>query len=299
MVSLMSCEQEYYYKFIRNLEKKQFVKYFIEGNMFQYGIYKLMIGKSIKEAESLMLKKLQDHLKTLRKELSISTQDEQMFVEMKIVLTGMLRAYAIRYKKDLKIEKHIANESMEIISINNDVSLGIQMDNILEVKKKWYLHEGKAWKYLNNSVVENVKNSFQIATYFYAHNNSPKVKKPFSGIIFDAVQKPSIRKGKNEQYKNYLKRLEAYYTGPDSNNKFLKELIDKPEIKYEDWLRTISRVATRAIALAKGKVPLKTFANCSWCDYYPLCFEGEIKRNLIMYKTSEYSKRYNKKRGGV
>jgi hypothetical protein len=295
---LLLCEMQAYFAHIKGLEKKQWKRYWLEGSIFQYGIYRLMVTKRIKVAEREMLEFMKKYLVNMRKGLQISSNDEREFIEVQSSMVGMLRGYAEKYERDLPIEKHIANEASIIYQYNNDFSFGVQLDNIIEVKKKWYLHEGKAWGTINSNTVENVKNNLQIATYFHIHNNFYKKAKfniplkPFSGIIFDAVQKPKIRQKAGESYRGFLKRLEAHYTGMESGNKFFKEVIDEPGISYEHLKDTIDSCAIRYGELLSGRKPLRTFADCSWCDFQRLCFDGETKKNLVFYRPSEYLKRY-------
>lgn len=301
ITSLMSCEQKYCFQFMRFLEKKQFVKYFAEGNAFQYGVFQLMVGVQVDKVVKLVSKFLDKYLDSLRDDIAVSSADEQQFIEIKASMDGMIRAYASMYEKDLRVEKHIANEVNCIYPLTKHVDIGAQFDNIIEVKGKWYLHEGKAWKSLSDNSINNIKNSFQIATYYYAHNTTPKKlkikniqSKPFSGIIFDAVQKPSIRKKKGEQYKAFLKRLESYYTS--SEGKFYKEVIF-PKISYKNWHHTITSLADRVCELHDGRKPIKMLdSNCGWCDFYELCYTGETKKTLALFKQSDYKNRY--KQGG-
>lgn len=304
--TLFDCEKAYYFAHVRNLEKKKFVDYFLEGEIFQFGIFRLMAKDPLKKATSGMLKLLASRVQELRKEGLIDSRAEQRVVEIKVILTGMLQAYAARYEKDLKIERHVGNEISCIYPLTDEVDLGIQMDNIVEAKGKWYLHEGKAWKTLNENVVQNLEKSFQIATYFHSHNNYRKAEmevvqgkkkikiktKDFSGVLFDAVMKPSIRQKDGETYKEFLNRLSKYYSGPEANNKFFKDVI-QTSIPFEKWENTVIEAAERAVRIHKGNA-VETFSNCAWCDFYDLCFNGETKANLSMYRISDYSKRYKK-----
>lgn len=313
--SLLDCEQKAYYAHVKNLERKKWKKAFLEGNLFQYGVYRIMIGDSPKKVEKLVLTMLKDFKKDLRKNLSLSPADEQELIAIQSMIVGMLNGYAERYKKDLRIEKHVCNEANMLYDVMKlkgvgIVQFGMQMDNIIEIKGKWYLHEGKAWKYLNNDRMNGLATDLQIGTYFNIHNafirdvkvddRLKKIKlKRFDSVIFDAVQKPSIRQKQGETYRGYLKRVEEYYTGADCNDKFFKEVIT-PKIQLDDLLHTIKSCALKYHKLQNGATPVKSFKDCSrydGCDYAPLCFDGgEIKKNLIMYRQSMYQDRYKIKK---
>lgn len=288
--SFLKCEQKWYYAYVRGLELRQWKEPYIMGNMFQYGIYLLMKKKDSAYAQKKMEKHLRKHLVELRNKFTISTDDEKKFVEMGVMLKGMLAGYSKRYARDLEVEKHIANEQEDVYKIN-DVEFRVKMDNIVSFKGNWYLHEGKAWGYLSSDKVNNAIKSLQIATYFYLHNNNVDKTgyKKFKGIIFDAVQKPSIKTKIGETYRGYLKRLEGYYTGVGSEKKFYKEVFDAPKISYEDWRHSVSKATRRMLTIINKKhVPLKTYADCDWCDYNVLCYDGETKNNLVMYKKNDY-----------
>lgn len=288
--SFLKCEQQWAYAYVNGLELKQWKEPYIMGNMFQYGIYLLMAKKDLSYAQKMMEKHFDTHIKELRKKFTISTNDEKDFVEMRVMLRGMLAGYFKRYGRDLEVEKHIANEQEDVYEING-VQFRIKMDNIISFKGNWYLHEGKAWRYLSNERVNNAIKSLQLATYFYLHNDNVKETeyKKFSGIVFDAVQKPSIKKTLGETYRGYLKRLEGYYTGDSSGNKFYKEVFDAPKISYDDWHRSITKASKRMLAIiTKNLIPLKTYADCDWCDFATLCYDGETRNNLVMYRKNEY-----------
>jgi hypothetical protein len=288
--SFLECEQRWAYAYIKGLEKRQWKEYYLVGTIFQYGIYLLMRKKDLIYAQKEMEIYLTKYIKDLRKKFTISTDDEKTFVELKAILKGMLHGYFKRYERDLEVEKHIANEQEDVYKIN-DNQFRIKMDNIVSFKNNWYLHEGKAWGYLSNEKVNNAVKSLQVATYFYLHNdNIDKTGyKKFKGIIFDAVQKPTIKQKIGESYRGYLLRLESYYTNQDSGKKFYKEVFDKPAISYDDWRHTIASAGIRMLKIIKEKkAPIKTFVGCNMCDFNELCYEGETRNNLALYKQNEY-----------
>ena len=296
--AFLECEQRWYYMYVMGLEKRQWKEPFLMGTVFQYGIFLLMKHKDLKYAQDKMDKFLHEYVKNLRKKFSISTDDERSFVEMKAALKGMLKGYYEHHGRDLEVEKHISNEQEDIYKIPG-AQFRIKMDNIVQYKNNWYLHEGKAWNYLNSERVNNAIRSFQTATYFYFHNDNIKDTgyKQFKGIIFDAVQKPSIKQKIGETYRGYLKRPEKYYSDSDSHKKFYKEVFDKPAIVYDDWYHTIITVSDRMRHIINDDYynrPVKTFVNCSQCDFNEPCYNGNTKRSLLMFKENEYIKELRK-----
>jgi len=310
MRKLLKCENAWAYEYLRNLRKIQWKEEFEVGDAFQLGIYRLMGGHPLNEVLTMVRKFVDKRMKQLRAEFSMSTKDEQIFVEMKTILEGMLTGYAKRYQRDLGVERHIANEFESIIKISKGVRVLIKLDNIIAISDKWYVHEGKAWRSLSDQKVEDTKSSFQTATYFHAHNiqmereedkeiivgkdrmgNPIKVKgKPFSGIIFDVVVKPSIRLKIGESYRGYLVRLQNYYQGPDASSKFFKEVTKEPMIDRKSWINTVNECASRMSEMREGRRPLKTYNDCGWCDFYEPCYHGEKKSIMAMFKQKEVRK---------
>ena len=221
--TIARCEGQYWYSYVRRLMKKQWKQEYVIGDMHQFGIYKLMQGFEVDYAEKRMLKLLDERVKYLRKSFMISSQDEQKFVEIRSTLKGMIRGYAEHYRRDLKIEKHVGNEVDNIYDLCPNVKIRIKMDNIYKVKGKLYLHEGKAYKYINEDMVQNIRSNLQTATYFHVHNANARSSERFAGITFDIIQKPSLRKKMGESYRGFLKRLENHYTSSKSTNMFFKE----------------------------------------------------------------------------
>jgi len=298
--SFLECEKKWSYAYVMGLEKRQWKEPFLMGTVFQYGIFLLMKKNDLKYAQKEMEVFLIRYVKDLRKNFTISTDDEKSFIEMKAALKGMLYGYFKRHGRDLTVEKHIANEQEDTYTING-AQFRIKMDNIVSYKNNWYLHEGKAWRYLSSDRVNNAVKSLQIATYFYLHNdNVDKTKyKKFKGIIFDAVQKPSIKQKIGESYRGYLARLEDYYTNDTSGSKFYKEVFDKPAIKYDDWYGTINQAGLRMYKIdEKKQSPIKTYVNCDMCDYNILCYDGETKNNLVLYKKNDYIRKLRGDKNG-
>lgn len=306
MKKLLKCEYAWWFGYIRKLVKRQWKIEFEVGDAFQLGVYHLMDKMPLEEVLVIVNKFIDKRLKLLRGDFSMSTKDEQTFIEMKIIIEGMLAGYAKRYHRDFGVERHVGNEVESLVRVSKESKILIKLDNILEVNKKWYIHEGKAWRSLNEYVVENTKNSFQTATYFHGHNmnmengideivvgndrkgNPIKIKpKLFSGIIFDVVMKPSIRIKKGETYRGYLGRLKTYYQGSDASTKFFKEMKKEPMIDRKSWIQTVNECSFRMGEIRDGRDPVKSYQDCNWCDFYEPCYHGEKREIMGMYKEKE------------
>lgn len=284
--SFLQCEQKWWYMYVKSIEPRLWKEPYVMGNMFQYGIFLLMKTKKLSVAQAEMEIYLRKYLNDLRKEFRVSADDEKKFVEMRMMLKGMLYGYYRKHSRDIEVEKYIANEKEEVYGFG-DAEFRIKMDNILKYAGQLYLHEGKAWNYLHSDRVNNAIRSLQVATYFYFHNEFGSGKK-FAGIVFDAVQKPSIKKRGGESYKGYLNRLEQYYSGADSHSKFYKEVFDKPAIDFEQWLHSMKKARNRMLKIVGGVKPVRTFVDCSLCDYQTLCYDGETRENLAYYRPNKY-----------
>jgi hypothetical protein len=286
------CEMMGYWTYVKEYEKLSLNHNFIIGTEYHYGLGLIYEKKPIDIVLSKVKKHYDANVQEQRKAGVVSSNDEQDLIENKIIVLGMLKGYSEYNKKDIAKMKLIANESDASYLIpKTDAKIRIKLDNILAYKKDWFGHEIKTSKTVNAKYVENSQYSFQVAIYFHVYNaqfDLPRSKRPegqkLSALLYDAVQKPGIRKKKGESERQFLTRLSQYYTASDASTKFYKDTFE-PKISAEHVYDTLGKAVRKITRIFEGKEPMMEYSDCAWCDFKSLCHEGgETKQNLVQFK---------------
>ena len=299
-----ACEGKWYWNYHKGWElRKAPVNHnFIIGGTYHEGVGMLYASKPMATIERSCSTIYDAKVQEAREQCDVQDKDELDFVRNKVAVKGMLRGYALRHKLDLKAMKQIRNEFEYVLDIPElqNAKIMIKVDNIIEYKKVWYVHEVKTAKTVDPKYVENKQYDFQTALYFHMYNslfdgkNKPRKglsgldsMRPVKAILYDAVQKPQIRLKKNENERQFLKRLEVFYTGTDSVNKYFMEDYH-PRLSYDKILKTVHDAVAKMRRIQESNEFVPSFTDCAWCDYQKLCHEGgETKANLAFYRKKE------------
>jgi len=297
MNAFFKCEMMGYWRYVKGYTKLSLNHAFIIGDVYHYGVGRLYDKDPIDRVMRLSKKKYDERAQKERDDGVISSADEQDIVENKIIVLGMIKGYAEYNKKDIAKMELIENETDASYPIGKTGALiRIRQDNILAYKKDWFGHELKTSKTVNARYVENSTFSFQTATYFHVYNaqfDLPRSKRPegqkLASLLYDAVQKPGIRKKQKESERQFLTRLSQYYTASDASTKFYRDTFI-PKVSEEHVYDTLYKAVDKITRIHKEEDPIMEYSDCAWCDYKVLCHEGgETKQNLVGFKN-----RYNK-----
>lgn len=283
--SFMDCRRKYWFSYVKFIELIAFMPQNIVGNCVHFGLYKLYSKDD--KAIAQTMKMLENEKQKLRDKLELSVQQEDMLNEQEYVIKGMLKAYAIKYKRHIAKATHIVNELKLEYPIDKRTELIIKMDNIKEVKKKRYVHEIKTAKTLTADYVKNIKNDVQTAIYFHGHNRIVPKKEQLNGIIYDVIRKPSIRRKKKETPQQYLRRLETYYTASNESELFYMETIEKPLLSDKRVFNMIEHVADeiRSCKTEDDFYPNDRYCYVrSRCNFYDICHFGENAATMARYR---------------
>ena len=283
--SFMDCRRKYWFSYVRFIELIAFMPQNIVGNCVHFGLFKLYSKDENAIRETL--KMMENEKQKLRKKLELSPQQEQLLKEQEYAIKGMLKAYAIKYKRHIDKAKHIANELTLLYNVDKRTDLVIKMDNIKEVKKKRYVHEIKTAKTLTPDYVKNIKNDMQTAIYFHGHNRIVPKKDRLDGIIYDVIRKPSIRRKKKETPSQFMRRLSEYYTASNESELFYMETIEKPLLTDKRVFNTLEHVAEdiRECETEDDFYPNDRYCYVkSRCNFYDICHFGENAATMARYR---------------
>lgn len=282
------CPRYYYWKYIRKLEKIQLNIPYLIGNVWNEAL-RLLFRKE-KGILGRVKKRYLEEKKKLMK-LPLSMDDLRKLGEGVYVIQGMTSAYYEKYQTMLKQFKHMHHEKpFHYRGFDNAVIPG-QMDNVLlEVKENdQYIHEAKSTKGLTPDYVRSIKTKIQTPMYFHCWNDMyPKKEDQFHGILYDVIEKPSIRQKKDEGYTTYLHRLADWYKDKsDAENKFHMERIFTPFLKKEPVMNTIRQILINIRERREKEDFEQNFERCLdgyECEMFGLCHQGEGKEVMIQYQ---------------
>ncbi len=274
----LKCPKAWDYAYNKRLEKRIFNINFFVGNLIHEGLH--MIYKKDEDIFSIMIKKVDEAVEQEREKHLFSPEEEKKLEEWKVIILGMLYAYSIKNGKFIDDHEHLHNELTHNIDLGDDVFFQIKIDNVLRNKEKQFIHEIKTTRELNENYVAAIKTSVQIACYYHFG----KMVEGFNpeGVIYDVLQKPSIRVKKDEAYEDYLARLQDYYEKePDKH--LWTEIVDEPAISREDLIASIKDVAER---IKEGRFK-PSFQTCGLCDYNKLCYNNDAPEFMMGYQKKE------------
>jgi hypothetical protein len=287
----MKCPRKYYYRYIMRLEKMRFELPLFVGKVIHEGIHQLYKKVPDVDPWKETEKYFQEEVHKLRKNVVLTPEDEKEIMEQTTVIPGMLQVYAKKYANRIKRTVLIENEAPIVYDIFGEgkIKLVGKLDNILSYYDRLTLHELKSSKSINLDYLNKIKVDFQTSLYFLIYNIL--YLKKLVGIVYDVIRKPGIRQKKNEDYQQYMVRLEQWYEATEAgDNKFFLDERSTPYLSQEATFNTLHQVV-RHMDQAKTKEDFyQNFNECfNWgkpCEMFELCHEGE-KKNLVMYKIRE------------
>lgn len=284
--TFLDCKKKYYYSFIRNLELKSFNPNFSIGTAFHDMLHILYATKKVSSDDIKIL--FEDVRNDLRLKMIMNPINEDIISKQESITLGMVKAYQIKYSETINSLFVNQNELELRYLIMPNVNIVIHIDNILFDKntKNMYLHEIKTTQSINSEYVRNVQHSLQASMYFHIYNRLHENK--LHSLMYDIIQKPSIRLTKTETPLAFLERLLQYYAKDDGTELFSMELIQRPVLtdkKIFDALENIVKDMLNAEITNEYYCNYKICSLRSKCDFFDLCMHGESPITLISYRS--------------
>lgn len=281
----LSCKRKYWYKYKEKIEPKVFNVYYFIGAVVHSVIHHMYKDK---ELDLNVLHKLfNNELAKVRKKYFLNSSVDQKVMDTKPLIIAMMKGYFYHNQKNILSFDQLFSEYKFEVKLDDDITLSGVADNILVKGSKKYLHEIKSTRVLTSDYVLSVQNNHQVAFYFHALNLLflKEQKEPINGIMFDMIQKSSIRQKKNESKSMFSTRLEAYYgLNPDSMH---LEIIKEPLRLKDEFFNTIYRIGDflKNHYNKDEFYTSDTYCNVySRCEFYNECYglHGEKTRNVLL-----------------
>lgn len=285
----LTCRRLYYFKRIKKYEKVQYNLPFIVGRVVHEGLAAVLAKK--KNAVELMTKAYKQERAIALKEFTLTPEQLEKLDMQEFITKGMLLAYSAKYSKMIADMEIMGSEVEGALQFSDGVIFVIKMDNIAKIRNKKVLHELKTSKTITPDYVKRIQTDIQTAIYFHFHNIIFE-DGPIEEIMYDVIQKPSIKLKKKESKQEYLIRLQEWYkkTG-DMESKFHIERFKTPGITQDAVINTVDKVSIEMLRSKTKEDYYQDFDKChsyfgDVCPYYILCHSGgESPANLLDYKT--------------
>jgi hypothetical protein len=283
----MTCRRLYYYKRIKKYEKIAYNLPFIVGRVVNEGIAAVLKKKP--NALNIMLGVFKKERADAIKRFTLTQEEIEKLDMQEYVTKGMLLSYQAKYAKMISDMKHLGSEVEGALQISDDVIFVIKMDNIVRIRAKKVLHELKTSKTITPDYVKRIQTDIQTAIYYHFHNIIFE-EDPIEEVMYDVIQKPSIKLKKTEQKAQFVERLQKWYQKPgDSESKFHIERFKTPKICADDVINTVDKVSKEMLMAKTKEDYYQDFDKChsyygDVCPMYALCHEGgETPANLVLY----------------
>jgi len=270
-----ACPKKHWYS--RRYKSRQFNINFLIGNIIHEGLH--LTYTNTEDLFNVLAVKFDEYVEKERETQIITEDTEKKLEEWKVIILGMIYAYNLKYAKFMEDHEHVFNEKEYIVDLGDDISIMLKIDNILRNKKSGELlvHEIKTTRDLNINYVNNIQRSVQASIYYHIGQMVPEFKP--SAIVYDVLQKPSIRVKKTEEYQDYLVRLQAYYED-DPHAHLHMEMITNPAIKSDELIRMIKSVGKRI----EADDAYKSWKDCGMCDFRKPCFNEDEPQWLLAFE---------------
>lgn len=193
-------------------------------------------------------------------------------------LRGMFLAYSARYSRKeysaIETEKPIKAEiyNPDTGSVSRTFEFhGVADGLALRQDGSWALLEHKTSSKIDAAYIRRVSTfDFQVALYFAALNQTGI---PLTGVIYDAIQKPTIKLTKKENEETYSARVAQWYQdNPDAI--FRQEITLSPDDLLQAQ-RLLWSVTQKILLDSRLGFFAQNPGNCekwgSFCHYFELC----------------------------
>lgn len=289
------CRYKWYLTYIQLITPKVTPTYFEDGSAFHNALENLGNGMDMVDVAKGINKDFDGYIKEYKGMLSQDIVDD--YNKRLVAIQGMVAGYHKLYGDEYSHEWTLvdAEEEFHIELTPGVFVMGKKDKRIRKVSDgKLYLVEHKSAGAIPSSYINKLPRDQQTLTYAWADwKDHPE--EPVSGVIYDVTKKPKIRQKKNEERKDFLKRIELLYT-EQPEKYFYRETLryDPKRLKtFEDNLKVVASHMQACIEEPKKNVYR------SWptaCDDFGGCAYKEIcnKQSLKGPHMKGYSKRETK-----
>ncbi len=258
-----TCPMKYYWRYLKNIEP-------------------------VEKAEALLLgSEVHNYLESFyRNEPYSSISGNSLSSRSSAILEGIIDNYQFIYSDDfnrfeiVKVEKVVygpiinpkSRRSSRIFSFNGRIDMLIRLKYDMESINAGSLVvvESKTSSVANHNIWNQLIIEDQAILYakYIENETGEKVK----GILFNVIQKPSIKQKKSETENEFFERLRITMA---NNDLYKRKLIKIDKKRYDDALNNLWQLQRQIRSARKDDIFIKNRNSCfnyfRKCDFYDLC----------------------------
>lgn len=272
------CKQEYRYKYVDNIRMKKTSEALTFGKLFHLGLEVLYKTNSINEAIQVVYDSIEN----------VESDDDSW---LKVCLEAMLSGYYEHfYSNDMGKYKVIELEKSyeEKIRLVRKTARGYRFkfisDAVFEDEEhNLWLVEYKTTSRIGEAYYDRLKIDHQITgNLSYLQDIYGK---PFSGVIYRIMKKPTIRQKQTESELQFLERLSSVFR-EDPENYFIELKITRTQEEIAEFKQHLWNALQDIRSTIKHNRFYKNTTACAInsCTYLPLCSKKEGYRELYEKK---------------
>lgn len=261
------CRRKYWFRYVENLEPITKALPLALGRAVHTGLEILDKGKTLEEAKA-----------------AIMLQYEDWPEEEAGILPDHALAIVSGYHNHVKPDwKTIDLESRFEVHCGKGRRLIGYFDGIIERGGHTYILERKTARVVDEKYLHNLLWDEQASIYAYA---AQELGLNISGILYDIIQKASIRQKKNEIETAFVKRLQEWYQTPD---RYTRHLVTRNNEQLETLAEDIRSVALDMSMTEREGRYYRNPAACQifGCPFRSICLEDSPEARTE-FKTKEF-----------
>jgi len=247
------CRKKYWFQYIENLEPVSKPKPLALGKAVHTGQEMIDRGKSMEEAKA-----------------AIMLQYEDWPAEDVGILPGHAMAIVKGYSEFAPIDwKVLDMETRFEVNAGYGRRLMGYFDGIIERNGRIYILERKTAARVDEKYLNNLLWDEQASIYAYA---AKELGLNIDGILYDIIQKASIRLKKNETEEEYIERLEEWYRDP---SRYTRHIVSRNNEQIESLISDVRDVALdMTVAEREGRFYRNPSAcKIMGCQFQSVCLE--------------------------
>lgn len=302
---LLNCPQKWGWKYRKRLQPRGLQTPLFLGTLVHFVLDQVYRGENFKAAT----RNLETfYSRTLREFGHMSPEDRAECDMQFAIASGMAEGYTSVYP---------TAEDFEVLASEYQFLLPVCpiMQDCTNPRTLWFvgvidlivMHRGSLWvvehktsSRIDKNYLDRLEMDYQISGMLWALRklvdmgiirNADGTRPTVKGVVYNVIRKPGIRRRKDEQRDQFVKRLASLYT-EQAPEYFHRQEFFRSEAKnqeFEAMLRRTAGVQMFYDSFTPEELPRNTFACTAkgTCEFLPLCTRGPDRLTMMLYQNRE------------
>lgn len=262
------CRRKYWFRYVEKLEPVTKALPLVLGKAVHTGLEILDKGKSLEEAKAAIMLQYEDW----------PEEDAGILPDHALSIVEGYHEYVKPDWKTLDLESRFE------VSCGKGRRLIGYFDGIIERNGHTYILERKTARTVDENYLHNLLWDEQASIYAYA---ASELGLEIKGILYDIIQKASIRQKKNEIETAFVKRLQEWYKDP---SRYTRHLVTRNNSQLEALANDVRDVALDITVTEREQRWYRNPAACQifGCPFRSICLEDTPEARTEFQTKEEY-----------